>query len=198
MILKNHCSSCLTTTGRAAALAGAVDHLLVGEHGLVVRAPLDRRPLAVGEAALEELQEDPLRPAVVARLVRAELAPPVDRDPPGAELAAELRDRAFGRTRRVLAGLDRVVLGRQAEGVVAHRVQHLHAVAAPVVGEHVAHRVVLEVAHVGLAGGVRQHLEHVALRRAGVEAGLARVGHLPGALLAPRRACHLRSIARGS
>ena len=54
-----------------AALAAAVDHLLVGEHGLVVRAPLDRRLLAVREAALEQLQEDPLRPAVVARLVVA-------------------------------------------------------------------------------------------------------------------------------
>ena len=36
----------------AAALAVAVDHLLVREHGLVVRAPLDRRGLAVGEPGL--------------------------------------------------------------------------------------------------------------------------------------------------
>ena len=34
----------------AAALAAAVDHLLVGEHGGVLGAPLDRRLLAVGEA----------------------------------------------------------------------------------------------------------------------------------------------------
>ena len=74
----------------AAALAAAVDDLLVGEHGLVVRAPLDRGLLAVGQAVLEELQEDPLRPAVVARLVGAELARPVDRDAPLAELALEL------------------------------------------------------------------------------------------------------------
>ena len=54
-----------------AALAAAVDHLLVGEHRLVVRAPLDRRLLAVRETALEQLQEDPLGPAVVLGLVRA-------------------------------------------------------------------------------------------------------------------------------
>ena len=49
----------------AAALAASVDHLLVGEHGLVLRAPLDRGLGAVGEAVLVELQEDPLGPPVV-------------------------------------------------------------------------------------------------------------------------------------
>jgi hypothetical protein len=38
----------------AAALAVAVDHLLVGEHRLVDRAPVDGRLLAVGEVLLEE------------------------------------------------------------------------------------------------------------------------------------------------
>ena len=52
---------------RAAALAAAVHDLLVGEHRLVVGAPLHRRLLAVGEAGVQQLQEDPLRPAVVAR-----------------------------------------------------------------------------------------------------------------------------------
>jgi hypothetical protein len=170
---------------RAAALAAAVDHLLVGEHRLVLRAPLDRRLPAIGEAAFEELHEDPLRPAVVRRLVRAELATPVDRDAPGAELAAELLDRVVGRDRRMLAGPDRMVLCGQAERVIAHWVQHPHPVAAPEVGEHVAHRVVLQVAHVGLARGVRQHLEHVALRGVRFVAGIAWVRHLPGALRLP-------------
>ena len=58
----------------AAALAAAVDHLLVREHGLVVRAPLDRRRLAVGEPGLVELEEEPLRPAVVLGLVGRDLA----------------------------------------------------------------------------------------------------------------------------
>ncbi len=39
---------------RAAALAVAVDDLLVGEHGRVLRAPLDRCLVAVGETVLEE------------------------------------------------------------------------------------------------------------------------------------------------
>ena len=169
----------------AAALAAAVDDLLVGEHGGVLRAPLDRRLGAVGEALLEQPQEDPLGPAVVLGGVGAELARPVDRDPPLAELALEGGDRALGRLARRLAGLDRVVLGRQAEGVVAHRVDHLEAVAAAEVGDRVADRVALEMADVGLARGVGQHLQHVGLRLRVVEAGLARVGDLPGPLLGP-------------
>jgi hypothetical protein len=47
---------------RAAALAQPALDLLVGEHGLVGRAPVDRRLLLVGEPLLVELQEDPLRP----------------------------------------------------------------------------------------------------------------------------------------
>src|SRR4051812_13697327 len=78
--------------GRAAALAVAVDDLLVGEDGLIVWAPLDRSPPAIGEPALEQLQEDPLGPPVVARLVGPELPPPVDRDAPGMQLAPELGD----------------------------------------------------------------------------------------------------------
>ena len=123
---------------RPAALAAAVDHLLVGEHRLVLRAPVDRRLVAVGQPALEQAKEQPLRPAVVARLVGAELARPVDRDAPGAELALELGDGCLGRLARMLAGPDRMVLGGQAEGVVAHRVQHPGAVATPEVGHRVA------------------------------------------------------------
>src|SRR5206468_2970418 len=102
---------------RAAALAAPVDHLLVGENRLVLRAPVDGGLLARREPALEEPQEDPLRPAVVLGLVSAELARPVDRDAPVAELALEARDRLVGRLARRAAGLDRVVLRREAEGV---------------------------------------------------------------------------------
>ena len=46
----------------AAALAAPVDDLLVGEHGLVVRAPVDGRFLSVRETRLVELEEEPLGP----------------------------------------------------------------------------------------------------------------------------------------
>ena len=95
-----------------AALAATVDHLLIGEDGLVVGAPVDRGLAAVGEAGLEELDEDPLRPAVVARVGGRELARPVDRDPPVAELALEGGDRGVRRIARMFPGRQSVVLGR--------------------------------------------------------------------------------------
>ena len=170
---------------RAAALAVAVDDLLVGEDGGVDRAPLDGRLGAVGEAALEEAKEEPLGPAVVVGVGRGDLARPVDRDAPALELLAEGVDGLARRLGGVLAGADRVVLGGQAEGVVAHRVDDVEAAAAAEVGDRVADGVVLEVADVGLARGVGQHLEDVGLGLRGVESGVAGVGDLPGALGVP-------------
>jgi hypothetical protein len=169
----------------AAALAAAVDHLLVGEHGLVEGAPLDRGLGAVGEPALEQLEEDPLGPAVVLGLVGADLARPVDRDSPLHELLAERVDRLLGRDPRVLAGLDRVVLGRQPEGVVAHRMHDLKPVAALEVRDRVADRVALEMPDVRLPRGVRKHLEHIALRLRLVVTGFAGAGDLSGLLSGP-------------
>ncbi len=173
---------------RAAALAVAVDNLLVGEHGRIHGAPLNRSLLAVGEALLVELQEDPLRPAVVGGFVRADLARPVERDAPSPELLAEGGDRGLGRRARVLAGGDRVVLGGEPEGVVAHRVDHVEAAAAAEVGDGVANRVALQVPDVGFPGGIGEHLEHVVLRLRGVELGGARGWARPRCSRPPRPA----------
>src|SRR5690625_3574116 len=60
----------------AAALALAVDHLFVGEDRPERRAPVDRHLVDVGEAALVQLQEDPLRPLEVVRIGGIDLAIP--------------------------------------------------------------------------------------------------------------------------
>jgi hypothetical protein len=46
----------------SAALALAVDHLLIGQHRAQRRAPVDGDLRLVGQPLLEQLQEDPLRP----------------------------------------------------------------------------------------------------------------------------------------
>src|SRR5262249_39556151 len=58
----------------AGAPAAAVDHLLVGEYGLVDRIPVDHALLAIDEAALEELQEPALLAAVILRVAGGEFA----------------------------------------------------------------------------------------------------------------------------
>ena len=147
---------------RAAALAVAVDDVLVRDHRLVVRAPVDRRFLPVREPFLVELQEQPLRPAVEARVVRGDLAVPVDRPAEPLHLRADGGDVPLGDLARMAALADRRVLGRQAERVPAHRAHDPPAAAAADVRLDVAHRVVEDVAHVhAVAGRVRQHLELV-------------------------------------
>ena len=145
----------------AAALAPPVDHLLVREHRLVVRAPVDRRFLPVGEALLVELEEEPLRPAVVGGVGRRDLTIPVDRPPHAAHLLPNRGDVALRHEPRMTALPDRCVLGREPERVVAHRPQHVESHAPADVSEDVAERVVLDVAHVELARGVREHLEDI-------------------------------------
>jgi hypothetical protein len=163
-----------------AALAAPVDDLLVGQDRLVVRAPLDGGLLAVGQAAAEEPQEDPLGPAVVGGVMGRELARPVDRHPPLVELLPEGGDRLVGRLARMLPGADRVVLRGQAERVVAHRIEDPKALAPLEVRDRVADRVDLQVPDVRLAAGVGQHDEHI-----GLLAPIGLVGDLPRALVGP-------------
>ena len=168
-----------------AALATALDDLLVGEHSLVDRAPVDRGLLAVGKVLLVELQKEPLRPAVVLRRVTRDLATPVDRPPHSAHLLANRGDVALRDRLRMPAFPDSRVLGGQAERVVAHRTQHALAVPPAEMHEHVAQRVVLHVAHVQLTRRIGQHLEHVGARRVAGQVGRARVGDIKRALARP-------------
>ncbi len=60
-----------------ADLAGAVDHLLVRQHGAESRTPVDRDVVLVRQATLEQLEKHPLRPADVAGVRRVDLPRPV-------------------------------------------------------------------------------------------------------------------------
>ena len=164
---------------RAGAPAAAVDHLLVGQHGLVDRIPVHHRVLAVGQALLHQPHEHPLFMHVIVRTAGGELARPVDRVAERLQLAAHVLDVGVGPLGRRGLVLDRGVLGRQAERIPAHRLQHVLALHALVAADHVADGVVAHVAHVQGAGRVRQHREAVELR-------LGRVlVHLVGALCVP-------------
>jgi hypothetical protein len=169
----------------AAALAAAVDHLFVRENGLIVRAPLDGRLPAVGEPALKEAQEEPLRPAVVLGLVAGEHAIPVDRPAHPLHLRADRGDVPLGHLARMPALADGGVLGREPERVEAHRPEHGEAHAPPVVRDDLAQHVVAHVPHVELAGGVRKHLEHVRLAGLLRGTGLAGVRDVEGAFAPP-------------
>ena len=180
---------------RAGAPALAVDHLLVGEHGLVDGIPVDEGLLAMDEAGLHEVQEQLLLVLVVAGVAGRDLALPVEAEAHALQLAAHRRDVVVGPFRGVDAVLARGVLRRQAKGVPAHRVHDLEAARALVAGDHVAQRVVAHMAHVDAPRRVGEHLEHVVLglRAAAVRRGEA-IRRLPGGL--PLRLGFLHVVAR--
>ena len=163
----------------AGAPALAVDHLLVGQHGLVDRIPVDHLRLAVGDALFQHPQEQPLVPFVVGRVAGRDLAAPVDRQPHRLKLLLHVGDVVVGPLGRRHAILDGGVLGRQAEGVPAHRHQHVVPVHAQVAREHVVDGVVAHVPHVQPPARVRQHGAGVVLLAAGVLGHAVRVGGAP-------------------
>ncbi len=164
---------------RPGAPATAVDHLLVGQHGLVHRVPVHHLRLAVGDAALEHAQKQPLVPLVVVGRAGGNFAAPVDRQAQRLHLALHVGDVVVGPARRGHLVLDRRVFGRQPEGVPAHRHQHVVALHAQLAREHVVDGVVAHVAHVQLAAGVGQHRAGVVFGLAGVFVNAVGVGGAP-------------------
>ena len=147
--------------GRAAPLAGAVDHLLVRQDRLVLGAPVGRRVLPVRETAFEQPEEEPLGPPVVLGVAGVEPAGPVERHPQPAERPRLLVDVRVRPLLRVDPALDRGVLRREPERVPPDRMEHV--VAAQ--GREPSHRVPaaerLGMPHVEVARGVGEHVERV-------------------------------------
>src|SRR3989454_433606 len=156
--------------------------VLVGEDGLAGGAPVDGRALPVCEPALEHADEDELLPFIVIGLTGIDLAIPVVGEPELLELGAHVVDVLVGPDRGVNAVLDGRVLGGQAEGVPAHRVEHVEAAHRLVAGEEGADRVVAHVTHVNAPGRARKHLEAVELRAARVFGDAELLPLLPGPL----------------
>ena len=162
--------------------------------GFELRDQLLDRARLVGFAVVpgvEDLEEDPLGPAVVGDIGGGDPPARIVAQPEGAQLAAVVRDVVLGRDPRVLAGLDRVLLGRQTERVEAHRVQDVEAGHAREAGVDVGSDEAERVADVeALAAGIREHVEHVALgkgRALGVHLAQQADGirRVEGALLVP-------------
>ncbi len=149
------------------------------------------------EPRVENLQEDPLRPVHVLDVGRREGAARVVGQAHAAQLAAHVRDVLVRGDGRVLAGLDGVLLGGQAESVVAHRVQDVVALHAAVARQRIGRDVSQRVPHVqALTRGVGEHVENE-------EGGAGRPAGQPGrpsgcprrtCPAPPSRSCHFVSI----
>src|SRR5262249_39466476 len=99
------------------------------------------------------------------------------------ELTLERRDVVRRRPGGMLPGLDRVLLGRQAERVPAHRVQHVVAAHAPGARHDIGGGIPLGMTDVQTdAGRVGEHVEDVALGPAALACGAERPVLVPVAL----------------
>jgi hypothetical protein len=187
----------------AAALAAVALQLLVGEHRQARGAPDHRRRAPHGQALPVQPQEQPLRPAVVGRVAGDHLVAPVPPRPEPPELPAVALHGPSGQRGRVLADAQRVVLGVDAEGIEADRLEHLatpHAQPAP---EGVGPRVGVGVADVEPLGGRVGELHQVVGLLAGRQPlqvelvqAVARPARLPAGLdlerVVPGHRMHLR------
>ena len=169
---------------RAGEPAAAVDDLLVGEHGVVHRVPVDRTLLALDQTRGPEIQKQFLLLAVIGGIAGGEFARPVEREAHAFELGAHGLDIGVGPGGGVDFPRAGGVFRRQAEGVPAHRVEHVKAAGAVEAGDDVAQRVVAHMAHVDFAGWVGEHFQHVVFGAAGGGQVLhaEAAGLLPGGL----------------
>ena len=167
---------------RATAPATAVDDLFVSKHGLVHRVPVHRAVFAVNQPFFKETGKEPLLPAVVVGLAGGEFARPVDGETERFQLGFHVVDVAV----RPGGGRDLVVhrriFRRHAEGVPAHRLQHVFAAHPLVAGDDVADGVVAHVPHVQAAGRIGEHRQAVEFFARGVSHGAERLVFFPGFL----------------
>ena len=153
---------------RARTPTAPLDDLLVGEHGVVDRIPIDRRGFAIHQPAREKAREQLLLPAIVIRIASGELARPINGQPQPPHLLSHLRDIVARPAGGVDFVVDRGVFRRQAESVPSHRLHHFAPAHAPLAGNHIADGVVAHMPHVQPPGRIRKHRQAIKLLAARV------------------------------
>ncbi len=165
---------------RIATPAKPADNLLVRQHGHALGAPVDACQPAIGQPALVQPLEDPLRPAVVVGVARFEAPRPVVADPHKFHLPLVGRCVARDHRGRVRLLGDRLVFGGQTERIEAHGVQHAVALHGPHAAHQVGADVVAAVAHAQpRAAGIGEEVQPVELGSARKLARAEQVGFLP-------------------
>ena len=166
---------------RAAAFAVAVfaPDLFARQGGVAVRAEIHRRHLAVGQAMLVQLDEEPLGPFIVFGIRRNRFAPPVEHGAHRSASGAHLLDILIGPLLRMDAALDGGIFSRQTEGVEAHGEEDVVAVHAHEAGACICRRHGIPVTDVQVAGRIRQHGQGVVLGFVGINIGMVQAIGFP-------------------
>ena len=153
---------------RAGPPATPVDHLFVGEHGLIHRIPIHHAGFQIGNAFFQHPQEQPLVPAVILGLTSCQFAVPVQGEAERLELLFHVGDVVVGPSRRRDTAGHRGVLGGQPESVPTHRLQYVPAQHPLITRDHITDGVVADMAHVQPPTGIRKHAQAVIFLAAGL------------------------------
>ena len=162
-----------------AAPAFAVFHLFVGQHRAAGIAPVHGSFLLHSQAPFVHQFKEPLGPFVVFFLAGGHLPVPVVGKPQFLQLTGHVGNVFHGPFRRGDVVLDGRIFCRHPEGVEADGVQHVEAPHGAEPGHYVADGVVAHMAHVQVAGRIREHFQHI-----GFGPGII-VLHLVGLVVGP-------------
>ena len=110
----------------------------------------------------EHPEEGPLGPFVIIGIRRTEFTVPIKGKADTVQLLTVTGHVVMGGLLRMLTGLDGVLLRREAEGVVTHRMKDIEALQALVAGIDVAGDVSQRMTYMqSRAAGVREHIQHI-------------------------------------
>ena len=110
---------------RIGAPPSPINNLLIGQHGLINRVPVNDRILAVNEALLEHLRKQPLFPPIILGAASCDFTCPVVTVTQSLELTAHVLDIAIRPFCRWNAALDRRIFRGHSECIPAHRLQDM-------------------------------------------------------------------------
>ncbi len=159
--------------------AATINHLLVGQYGLIDRIPVNGTDFLVNDAFFVQLREQPLLPTVIVRLAGGNLARPINRQTQLSELCLHIGHVLVSPSGWRNFMLDRCVFSGHAERIPTHGLQHVFTEHTLVAGNHITDGVVAHVTHMQTSAGVGEHRQAIE----GVFACL--LGHFKGFLLSP-------------
>ncbi len=163
----------------AGAPAAAVDHLLVGQHRLIDRIPIDFSELALHQPRAEKVEKHPLLVLVIVGLAGRDLTPPIEREPHGFELRPHSGDVLIGPGLGMDLAFDGGIFRGHAERIPSHGMQHVETGRALEPRNHVAHGVIAHVPHVDTPRGVGEHLQDIIFSARVIVAGDEDIPLLP-------------------
>ncbi len=175
VFLDHRCTTALAVTVFA-------PHLLAGQGGIAVRAPVHRGHLAVSQIVLEQLNKKPFRPVVITRVGRDCLTPPIVHGAHAAQLATHALNIGISPFLGVDITLNSGILRRQPKSVKTHGEHHVETTHAHEAGTGIRGGHGVPVTNMEIARGVRQHSQGIVFGFGWIDIGVIQPICLPACL----------------